>query len=106
MDKALLDNIMGGAAALAICIGGAIYLWKHASKRSYDSEDLITVAEFASASDARLWRMRLESQGVRCITVGEIPASRANLGVGDLSAVRLQVLGCDVGRARRILGQS
>ena len=106
MDKALLDNILGGMAALVTCIAGAVYLWKHPSRRKYDPEELVTVAEYANANDARLWKMRLESQGVPCFIVGELIASRASIGVGDLSSIRLQVLGCDVGRARRILGQS
>lgn len=105
MDRALLDNILGAAAAAAICVGGAIYVWTHAPKRKCDPDELTTIAEFANANDARLWKMRLETQGVHCILANEQSNTLVNPMLSpDFAAVRIQVLGCDVGRARRVLG--
>lgn len=84
-----------------------IWAWTSATKRNHDPDEVVTIAEFAAGADARLWKMRLESQGVECIILGETPVTRASLVPNtDLAAVRLQVLGRDAGRARRILSQS
>ena len=105
MDKASMDSMLGFTAAIAICVGGVIYIWKHPSRRKYDPDETVTVAEFSNPEDARLCKMRLESQGVRCITSGETRTSvAAMLPNADLFSIQLQVLGCDVGRARKILG--
>lgn len=93
--------------AVAICVGGALWLWFHPSRRQYDPDELVTVAEFSNATEARLWKMRLESMGVQCVLQNEITNTLGrHMIASEFTSVRLQVMGCDVGRAKRAISAS
>ena len=98
--KTIIEVIL----AVAICVAGVIYLWFHPSRRTHDPNELVTVAEFLNVNDARMWKMRLQSQGVQCTIIGDISNTWAERV--DLGSIRLQVLGNDVARAQRILRES
>lgn len=106
MNPDLLKTILGAAAAVAICAGGVIYVWRHPSRRKFDPDEDVTIAEFSNPEEARMWKMRLESQGVPCVLSGETRTTAAAMmpAAGDLCSIHLIVLGRDVGRARRVLG--
>lgn len=100
-------TILEIALAVALCVGGAIYLWFHPSRRQYDPDELVTIAEFSNTTDANLWKMRLESMGIRCVLQNEQTNTLINPMVArDFASVRIQVMGCDVGRAKRVISDS
>ncbi len=102
-----MSTILEVALAVALCVGGAIYLWFHPSRRQYEPDDLVTIAEFRNPTDANLWKMRLESMGVRCVLQNENVQRLVNpVGAMDLAPIQLQVMGCDVGRAKQVISAS
>lgn len=102
-----LTTMLWVILAVVICVGGAAWLWLHPSRRKYDLDELITIAEFANATDARLWKIRLESQGVHCVLQNETSSTLINpMLASDFASVQLKVLGRDFGRARKIINAS
>jgi hypothetical protein len=102
-----LTTALWAALAVAVCVAGVAWLWFHPSRHKYDPDELVTIAEFANTTDAHLWKTRLESQGVQCVLANEASSTLINTMVAsDFASVRLQVLGRDFGRAKRIIGAS
>ncbi len=67
------------------------------------SEQLVTIATFATAIEANLARTKLESEGIECFLADEYRGHQPYLPVGG---VKLQVRDTDAQRAIEILGDS
>lgn len=99
-------QLIGVAAAIAVCVGGVWWLWRHATRHRYGADDLITVAEFYDPTEANICKIRLESQGVQCCLMGDNTVLMNPLRARTQSnVIRLQVLGRDIGRAKQAIGR-
>jgi hypothetical protein len=66
-------------------------------------ENLVPVANFRYPNEANAMQARLESEGIRAVTMGEHAAS-INLFIADsLGGIKVLVLEHDVDRARKII---
>lgn len=108
MNGDIVNILAGVAVAVGVCVVGVWYLWGRARGRPVEPDDLVTVAEFTDATQAKMWKMRLESQGVRCVLIGEdsFNYTGTQLASVNIIPIRLQVLARDVGRARQIIEAS
>lgn len=100
----LTEDILGAVCAVVVAVGGAIVIWRNTRTKTYDPDELVTVADFSNETEAGLWEMRLKSQGVECSILGT-GFRRYVFPSEAYPAFSLQVKAANVNRARQILSE-
>ena len=67
------------------------------------SDTLVTVARFQHATNAHLYRQRLEIEGIQCFLHDEVASRVVHAGAALIGGIKLQVRESDVPRLRKLM---